>query len=176
MQNEIENLNSLVSEIAKLLAERGETLSTAESCTGGMIASSIVNVSGASSFFKGGACTYWNEAKHNILGVPQRILDKYTEVSEETALAMAEGARQIYNTDRAVSTTGVAGPNGGTPGKPVGFVWMGVASNCKKIALNVKFSGNREEIREKTVFKVLTLLRNAIFEENEQKSTCTKVQ
>lgn len=163
----------LVETVANLFEKSGETFSTAESCTGGMIASEIVNVPGASRFFKGGACTYRNEAKRDILGVSQEILDKYTEVSEETACAMAEGARKLYGTDWAVSTTGIAGPGGGTPEKPVGLVWIGIASNCKIFATKHFFSGNRGQIREKSVFKALNLLRRSFIE---HKSTCTKVQ
>lgn len=164
---------NLTETVAELLVRRGETLSTAESCTGGMIASEIVNLPGASRFFSGGACTYRNEAKRDILGVPQATLDAYTAVSRETALAMAEGAKRIYRSDWAVSTTGIAGPDGGTPEKPVGMVWIGVATPEKTFAFCENFSGNRVQIREKSVFKALDLLRKAILE---HKSTCTKVQ
>lgn len=169
-------LNELLENLAGLLQQKGETLSTAESCTGGMVASELVGLPGASVFFKGGACTYWNDAKRDILGVPQDTLDRFGAVSEETALAMAEGARRIYKTDWAVSTTGIAGPDGGTKEKPVGFVWMAVVSDCKKIVFCEKFSGNRGQIRQKSVFKVLDALRGALTNKNEQKSTCTKVQ
>ncbi len=164
---------SLTETIAELLVERGETLSTAESCTGGMIASEIVNLPGASRFFAGGACTYRDEAKRDILGVPQATLDAHTAVSRETALAMAEGAKRIYRSDWAISTTGIAGPDGGTPEKPVGLVWIGVATPKKTFAFCKNFSGNRVQIREKSVFKALDLLRREILE---QKNTCTKVQ
>ncbi|MDD6091222.1 MAG: CinA family nicotinamide mononucleotide deamidase-related protein [Hallerella succinigenes] len=167
---------SLPEQIVKLLKGRGETLSTAESCTGGMISSEMVNLAGVSEIFKGGACTYWNEAKEDIVGVPHETLLAHGAVSEETVLAMAEGARKAYHTDWAVATSGVAGPDGGTPEKPVGLVWMAVVSECKRIAFCKKFSGNRGQIRRKSVFKVLDALRRAILEENEQKSTCTKVQ
>lgn len=164
---------SLTETVAELLVGRGETLSTAESCTGGMIASEIVNLPGASRFFSGGACTYRDEAKRDILGVPQTTLDAHTAVSRETALAMAEGAKRIYRSDWALSTTGIAGPDGGTPEKPVGTVWIGVATPEKTFAFCENFSGNRVQIREKSVFKALDLLRRAILE---HKSTCTKVQ
>lgn len=164
---------SLTETIAELLVERVETLSTAESCTGGMIASEIVNLPGASRFFAGGACTYRDEAKRDILGVPQATLDAHTAVSRETALAMAEGAKRIYRSDWAISTTGIAGPDGGTPEKPVGLVWIGVATPKKTFAFCKNFSGNRVQIREKSVFKALDLLRREILE---QKNTCTKVQ
>ncbi len=164
---------SLTETIAELLVARGETLSTAESCTGGMIASEIVNLPGASRFFAGGACTYRDEAKRDILGVPQATLDAYTAVSRETALAMAEGAKRIYRSDWAISTTGIAGPDGGTPEKPVGLVWIGVATPGKTFAFRENFSGDRVQIREKSVFKALDLLRRTILE---HKGTCTKVQ
>ncbi len=164
---------TLTETVAELLVGRGETLATAESCTGGMIASEIVNLPGASRFFAGGACTYRDEAKRDILGVPQATLDAYTAVSRETAIAMAEGAKRIYRSDWALSTTGIAGPDGGTPEKPVGLVWIGVATPEKTFAFCENFSGNRGQIREKSVFKALDLLRRAILE---HKSTCTKVQ
>ena len=155
-------LNELLENLAGLLQQKGETLSTAESCTGGMVASELVGLPGASVFFKGGACTYWNDAKRDILGVPQDTLDRFGAVSEETALAMAEGARRIYKTDWAVSTTGTAGPDGGTKEKPVGLVRMAVVSDCKKIVFCEEFSGNRGQIRQKSVFKVLDALRGAL--------------
>ncbi len=167
---------TLTETVVDLLKVRGETLSTAESCTGGMIASEMVNLAGVSEVFKGGACTYWNETKEDIVHVPHETLVQHGAVSEETVLAMAEGARKAYHTDWAVATSGVAGPDGGTLEKPVGLVWMAVASECKKFAFCKKFSGNRGQIRQKSVFKVLDALRRAILEENEQKSTCTKVQ
>lgn len=170
------NGKTLLEVVADLLSARGETLSTAESCSGGMIASEIVNLPGASVFFKGGACAYWNEAKENILGVPAETLSTHGAVSKETAIAMADGARRIYHSDWAISTTGIAGPGGGTAEKPVGLVWMAVASPWENFAFCEKFSGDREQIREKSVFKVLDVLRRAILKKNEQKSTCTKEQ
>jgi len=167
---------TLTETVVDMLRARGETLSTAESCTGGMISSELVNLAGVSDVFKGGACTYWNEAKEDLLNVPREVLAQHGAVSEETVLAMAEGARKAYHTDWALATSGVAGPDGGTPEKPVGLVWMAVASKNQKFAFCKKFSGNRGQIRRKSVFKVLDALRRAILEENEQKSTCTKVQ
>lgn len=167
---------SLTETVAALLESLGETLATAESCTGGMIASEIVNLPGASRVFKGGACTYWNEAKEEILKVPHDILEKFGAVSEETAIAMAEGAKKIYQSDWAVATTGVAGPDGGTPEKPVGMVWMAVAGPNQTVAFCKKFSGNRTEIRQRSVFKVQDSLRRLLIQKIEQKSTCTKVQ
>lgn len=162
--------------VVGLLRKRKETLSTAESCTGGMVASEMVNIPGASDVFKGGACTYWNETKENILHVPPKILETFGAVSRETATAMAEGARKLYRSDWAVSTTGIAGPGGGTAEKPVGLVWMAVASPSETFAFCKKFSGNREQIREKSVFTVLDALRRAVLRSNEQNGTCTKEQ
>ncbi len=167
---------NLLETVVELLRKRKETLSTAESCTGGMVASEMVNIPGASDVFKGGVCTYWNEAKEDILKVPPQTLDSFGAVSRETAAAMAEGARKLYNSDWAVSTTGIAGPGGGTREKPVGLVWMGVASPKETFIFCKKFSGNREQIREKSVFTVLDALRRAILCSNKQKSTCTKEQ
>ena len=163
LQAEIHNLAVA---IKAALIERGEMMATAESCTGGLVASSIVNEAGSS-----GIVAYQNEVKTKLLGVPESILLEHGAVSAETVEAMAEGALRQFDCQWAVSTSGIAGPEGGTPEKPVGTVWMCVANQCKKIAFCEIFSGNRDKIREKSVYTVLGKL---LFELNNQKSTCTK--
>ena len=111
-----------------LLLERGLTLATAESCTGGLIARRITALPGASRVYRGGVVSYWTEVKAAVLGVPQEILDAHGAVSEETARAMAEGARRITGADIAVSVTGVAGPDPDERGNPVGLVFIGLAT------------------------------------------------
>jgi nicotinamide-nucleotide amidase len=120
--------DTLESVLGEMLLEKGATLATAESCTGGRIAHRITSVPGSSAYFKGGIVAYSNEAKVNILGVSTVALEKYGAVSSEVAKQMAEGARRALNADYAVSTTGVAGPAGGTADKPVGLCWFGIAT------------------------------------------------
>lgn len=123
-----------------------KSLATAESCTGGAIAKKIVSKSGASAYFKGGVISYSNEAKEHILGVDSVLLKKYGAVSKEVVLAMAKGASRIFNTDYAVSTSGIAGPLGGTPKKPVGLVWIAVLTPRKLSAKKYIFKGTRTQI------------------------------
>jgi nicotinamide-nucleotide amidase len=120
--------DTLESVLGKLLLEKGATIATAESCTGGRIAHRITSVSGSSAYFKGGVVAYSNEVKVNILGVSPVALEKHGAVSSEVVRQMAEGARRVLNADYALSTTGIAGPAGGTADKPVGLCWFGIAT------------------------------------------------
>ena len=122
----------------------GVTVATAESCTGGNIAHMITLVPGASAYFLGGVVAYSNEVKKNILGVQANDLETYGAVSEPVARQMAEGVRKITGADYAVSTTGVAGPDGGSQEKPVGTIWMAVAGPCGTVAERVLISHTRE--------------------------------
>ncbi len=123
----IEEDRSIEYVVGKILKKKGLTLSTAESCTGGKVATLITSMSGSSGFYKGSIVAYSNEVKINLLNVSPDILETYGAVSEETAIAMVKGAMKILNTDCAIATTGVAGPTGGTAAKPVGRVWMAAA-------------------------------------------------
>ena len=176
MMNETINIEHEIHELAiKIkdeLIKRGEMMATAESCTGGLIASSIVNEPGSSAILKGGIVAYQNEVKHEMLGVSNEILEKYGAVSEQTVKAMAEGARKAFHCEWAVATSGIAGPTGAEPGKPVGTVWMCVANSLQNEAFCEIFAGNRGQIREKSVYKIMSKL---LFLLNSQKSTCTKV-
>ncbi len=133
------------------------TFGFAESLTGGLISASVVSVPGASASFKGSVVSYTNEVKENVLGVPSKIIDTYTEVSGECAKAMAEGALSVLGVDLAVSVTGIAGPTGDMPGKPVGTVYMGYCYSPGDISGSVRFNfeGDRETVRENTVLKAL---------------------
>ena len=156
----------MFSEIAKLLLNEAKLqhkkISCAESCTGGLIAATLTEIPGSSEVFNGSAVVYSNQAKNKILGVSNEILNNFGAVSEECALAMCEGALRIYDSDYAVSVTGIAGPDGGTDLKPVGTVWFGFASHEKKFAIKKLFLGNRHEIRESTVEFALNELLHTI--------------
>ncbi len=114
--------------IGKLLTAAGLTLALAESCTGGLVCSRITDVPGSSDYLKGGAVTYSNEAKQQLLGVEADTLETVGAVSEQTALQMARGARRLFGADIGVSVTGIAGPGGGTPEKPVGLVYVAIST------------------------------------------------
>ena len=153
-----ENIHDLASAIKEALEKRGEMMATAESCTGGLVASSIVDIPGSSSVLAGGIVAYQNEIKEKLLDVPSEILDKYGAVSEQTVKAMAEGARKRFGCEWAVATSGIAGPGGAEPGKPVGTVWIAVACSLQNEAFCEIFSGDRNKVREKSVYKVLHIL------------------
>ena len=149
---------SLEEKIVKELQAKNYTITTAESCTGGLLAGRILNVSGASAVYNEGHITYSNEVKERLLGVSRDTLQVYGAVSEQTAEEMARGAARVAKADVALSTTGIAGPTGGTKDKPVGLVYVGC---CLKGVVTVKechFSGTREENREAAVEAALQLL------------------
>jgi PncC family amidohydrolase len=131
------------------LRARGDFLCTAESCTGGLVGHLLTNVAGSSAYYVGGVIAYANEVKRRVLGVPQEILATYGAVSSQTAIAMAQGARQLFGSefplDRllAISTTGIAGPSGATPSKPVGLVWIGFDSPRGSTAVEFSFHADR---------------------------------
>jgi nicotinamide-nucleotide amidase len=130
--------------IGVLLNRFGKTVSTAESCTGGKIASMITSKAGSSAYFKGSVVSYDNEVKMNVLGVTKESLEKYGAVSASVVEQMAQGARKLLNTDYAISVSGIAGPDGGTPKKPVGTVWIGFATYNKTISKKFLFYNDRE--------------------------------
>ena len=125
-------MNEICVRLVEILKERGLTISTAESCTGGLVAKTFTDVSGVSSVFWGGVVSYDNSVKENVLGVKRETLDSYGAVSYQTAKEMAQGVRDLCKTDIGISTTGIAGPTGGTPEKPVGTVYIGIAIRQKK--------------------------------------------
>jgi nicotinamide-nucleotide amidase len=144
--------------IGRLLRVQSWKLAVAESCTGGLLAERITAVPGASDYMDRGFVTYSNTAKVELLGVPPEILSNHGAVSHEVAKAMAEGARSRARVDIAVAITGVAGPSGGTPGKPVGTVFVACATASRTLVLQHRFSGNRRQIQEKSAQATLVLL------------------
>ena len=142
-----------------LLREKKLHISTAESCTGGMIATSLTAISGSSDVVNGGIVSYTNEIKHNVLGVKNETLEKYSAVSEECTREMAEGAARLLNTEVAVSVSGYAGPTGGTTEKPVGTVCFGFYVQGKTSSTTKHFIGDRANVRREAVlFAITTLL------------------
>jgi nicotinamide-nucleotide amidase len=152
----------LESFLANILLNNNFTISAAESCTGGIFGAKITSLAGSSAYFNGSAVTYSNKAKMEILGVSKDTLDTYGAVSEECALEMAIGSLKIYNSDFAISITGIAGPEGGTEDKPVGTVWIGFASKSNSFAKKFIFTKDREINRELSVHNALNLLVNQI--------------
>ena len=159
-----EDAESLPELVARTMAASGRTLATAESCTGGSIASKLTALAGASEYFRGGVVAYSNEVKECALGVSHETLVRHGAVSEETVREMAAGVRVRLGADYAVATTGVAGPGGGTPEKPVGTVWIAVASAEGVTTELLHLTGRRAQIVERTcnaVFAALLRLANS---------------
>ena len=152
--------NTAEFELIKTLLEKNATVSTAESCTGGMVAARLTSVSGASGAFKYGAVTYCNEAKHIMLGVSTETLDEHGAISAETAKEMAEGIRKAMNADIGLSVTGNAGP-GAAENKPVGLVYIGVSSKNYSTVLKNNFEGDRTSVREQAADSALLLALSA---------------
>ncbi|MGI6077467.1 MAG: competence/damage-inducible protein A [Fastidiosipilaceae bacterium] len=150
---------SLPEVLKDLLSERGLTIAFAESCTAGLVAATFGDIPGVSTVFKGGVVSYANDVKADILQVPQTILDDHGAVSEETAIAMAEGCRQVTGADLAVSITGVAGPDGGTEEKPVGLVYIGLADASGSYARKFHFLGNRNKVRKIAALNAFNMAR-----------------
>ncbi len=148
-------------EVSDLLRRRGKTISVAESCTGGLICKLLTDVPGSSNYFLEGIIAYSNWAKVRLLGVPELLIEQHGAVSDEVCQAMASGCRSRSGADLAVATTGIAGPDGGTPEKPVGLVYVGLAddSGCRVTKLQLDPSLSRRHIREQTAQSVLDLLR-----------------
>lgn len=156
---------SLEESVVELLAQKKMTVTTAESCTGGLIAGTLVNVAGASDVLNEGYVTYSNEAKERLVGVKHETLEKYGAVSEQTAREMAEGAAKAAGADAALSATGIAGPGGGTEEKPVGLVYIGCYVNGETTVKECRFEGSRMENRLHTVETALQLLLRQLSEE-----------
>jgi nicotinamide-nucleotide amidase len=153
---------TLAEALVRVCTMRGITVATAESCTGGLVAGAITDVPGSSAVLLGGVVSYANEVKTGLLGVPEETLAEFGAVSEPTARVMAEGARALLGADLAVSVTGVAGPDGGTPEKPVGLVWFALASADGTTATSTSYPrGDRAAVRARATAKALDLLRRA---------------
>ena len=148
--------------LGKMLIDKKLTIATAESCTGGMVAAKLINYPGISSVFREGAITYSNEAKISRLGVARETLDKYGAVSSEVAAEMAQGIAKTAGTSIGLSTTGIAGPDGGSAEKPVGLVYVGLYINGEVKTKMLKLSGNRQKIRERATMELLDLVRREL--------------
>lgn len=148
-------LQPLVGQIAQFLLHHSETLATAESCTGGRLASHLTAYAGASQWYSSGAITYSEQQKEQLLGVESSLIAQYGVVSREVALAMAQGAQKFFGTNHALATTGFAGPQGGTPEAPIGTVWVG-------LALGSKLYAHRLHIREARATLIEHVCREAL--------------
>ena len=157
---------TLAEQLVGVLSEKGMTCATAESCTGGGVGYAITGVAGSSAVFWGGVVSYDNSVKHGVLGVPEEVLSSKGAVSSECAAAMADGVRRLLKTDLAVSVTGIAGPGGGTPGKPVGLVWFGLASKSGTFTERMVFPGGREAVRSAAIEHALQLLLSSAIHAN----------
>lgn len=157
--------DTLESAVGDLLKAYGKTLSTAESCTGGMISSLITSVPGSSEYFLGSVTSYANGVKENVLGVPAEIIAEHGAVSSECVAAMAEGVRRITSSDYSVATSGIAGPGGGSEEKPVGTVWIGVSSVSGTETFRLKFNSDRKRNIERFSSSALHILLNKIKKE-----------
>ena len=151
---------SLAQSVIEAAAAKGATVCTAESLTGGSIAAALTGVSGSSQVVRGGVVSYVNDIKHSILGVNAEVLATEGAVCAQVAKEMACGAREKMGTDLAVSVTGIAGPTGAEPGKPVGTVFMGIATDKGVFAKRFNFDGNRDAVRKQTVIEALGALRD----------------
>jgi len=148
--------------VGKLLTERGLKLAIAESCTGGLIADRITNVPGSSKYFERGIVAYSNEAKIQILGVPEELIKNHGAVSREVAEAMAKGVREISGADIGISTTGIAGPTGATPTKPIGLIWIGYSDKNETFAKEFRFGDDRLENKQRAAQMALEILRRKL--------------
>ena len=159
----------LSKEISDLFWKEGLTLATAESCTAGNIAAAITAIPGSSHFYRGGIIAYSNEVKENLFGVNPETLENKGAVSEETVIEMVIGAMKSMNSDCAVATSGIAGPTGGTPDKPVGTVWIAVGKQEKIVTMKLEGDEGRQKNIANATQKALQMLRNILQnEENEQ--------
>jgi len=160
MQNEM----NLVKQIAESAKAGDYFITTAESCTGGLLGHLITNLPGSSNFYLGGQITYCNDAKCQWLCVPQEMLESAGAVSKETVLAMASGIRGTFSTSLdisriiGISISGIAGPTGGSPEKPIGTVWIGISMAGDENAYHFRFSGTREEIKQQSAYKALEII------------------
>jgi nicotinamide-nucleotide amidase len=159
--------NKIISrEIQENLYSTGKTLATAESCTGGRIAESIIAVPGASEYFKGGIICYTNEVKERLLHVDPQLIEEKTAVCEEVAISMVKGATEALNTDYAVAATGVAGPGGGTKDIPVGTIWLACGSKDKVVTLKIEEDNGRDKNLAIATFRAMQLLKEFLDENN----------
>lgn len=156
------NNETMAEVVGRMIGEKGKTLAVAESCTGGYLAHLITSVPGCSAYFRGSVTAYSNEVKQQVLGVNRQTLEKFGAVSEETAREMALGVQKVLNSDYAVVTTGIAGPDGGTPEKPTGTVWIAVAGRDNILSEKFVFGDHRERNIIRSAQTALQMLRRMI--------------
>ena len=152
----------ILKNVSDQLRKNNLTVATAESCTGGLLAHLLTNISGSSEYFERGVITYSNKSKMELLGIPQETIKEYGAVSKQTAKAMAIGIKEQANVDIGISTTGIAGPTGGTKEKPVGLAYIGIATSRKTEVKRFLFSKDRLQNKEKTCYKTLEFLLETI--------------
>ena len=158
----MQKIHETVKEIIDILKERRQSVTFAESCTGGGVAATFTAVPGASAVFNGSVVTYANEIKHRWLGVSEEVLERYGAVSEACVSQMLEGVKELAHADYALAISGIAGPDGGTPQKPVGTVYIGLLTpNTKEVRRHL-FSGDREAIQRQSITHALTWLRSRL--------------
>lgn len=155
---------TLEESIVRLLRESNRTVTFVESCTGGLLSATLLDAPGASGVYRQGYITYCDEAKHSMVGVKIATLEKYTAVSAKTAEEMAFGGAGAAKAQACVSVTGIAGPGGGTPEKPVGLVYIGCFLDGEVKAYEFRFAGSRREIREQAVTAALNILKERLLE------------
>jgi PncC family amidohydrolase len=141
--------------LGELLREKGLRMAAAESCTGGLIGHRITNIPGSSTYFIGGVTSYAYEAKVRLLGVRWETLEQHGAVSRETVLEMARGVRQAFAADLGIAVSGIAGPGGGTPEKPVGFTWIGLSAPGYENAWSFRFPGERVQVKQQAAEQAL---------------------
>ncbi|TVQ24110.1 MAG: CinA family protein [Spirochaetaceae bacterium] len=151
------DVGALARRLFDALESRGATVAVAESCTGGMLGAALTDLAGSSAFFVGGVIAYSNAAKQAVLGVARATIDGAGAVSEQCVLEMAAAVRQRFGADVGIAVSGIAGPGGGTDAKPVGTVWVAVATNDRSAAEHRVHPGRRSEVRERAVVQALTL-------------------
>ena len=156
-------------QVAAMLVEQGLTVAVAESCTGGLLLGRLTDRAGSSAYLRGGIVAYANEVKVELAGVPAELIETHGAVSEEVAVALAEGARRVVGADIGIGLTGVAGPGGGTPEKPVGLVWLAlVGPDGRLLVRRADQRGTRADVRERSTTSVLHLLRRLLLGESDQ--------
>lgn len=155
-------IESTVPSIGKILVDKGWTMSTAESCTGGLVAATLTDFSGSSAWFAGAVVAYSNEVKMAQLHIPEQAIIDHGAVSEPVVRAMAEGVCKTLNVDVGISLSGIAGPTGGTPDKPVGTVWMGWHINGNTYAEKFVFDGDRMSVKQQSLQTVLEKLHRLL--------------
>ena len=157
--------SDLIESTAKVLTEKNLSIATAESWTGGLLGHVLTSISGSSSYYDRGIISYTNEAKHELLNVSVEVLKEYGAVSEIVAEKMAEGVQRNASSDLGVSTTGIAGPTGGTKEKPVGLVYIGVATKKETVVKRFVFDRSRLENKDSTCVEALKLVNQVISEQ-----------